>query len=116
MIARTGKSISHLLDEICDLAGRLYTAELNVPATPEMKIVLPRQLREAEVERIGACPVLRVSHMDGIKYYLEDDNWVLLRFSGTESLLRISCEADTPQKAQELIDWGRELIHLEALE
>jgi phosphomannomutase len=116
MIARTGKRISHLLHEIYDLTGRLYAAEVNIPATPEMKIVLPRQLREAEVKQIGACPVLRISHMDGIKYYLENDNWLLLRFSGTESLLRISCEADTPPKAQELIDWGRELIHLEALE
>jgi phosphomannomutase len=116
MIARTGKRISHLLTEVYDLTGRLYAAEVNVPATPEMKIVLPRQLREAEVKQIRSYPVLRVSHVDGIKYNLKNDNWVLLRFSGTESLLRIFCEADTPEKAQELVDWGRELLHLEALE
>jgi alpha-D-glucose phosphate-specific phosphoglucomutase len=114
MIARTGKHISDLLGEIYGLTGRLCTAEVNVPATPEMKVILPRQLQETKVHHIREYPVQRVSHMDGIKYYLENDNWVLLRFSGTESLLRIFCEADTPQKVQELIDWGRELVHLES--
>jgi phosphomannomutase len=114
MIARTGKRISQLRDEVYALTGRLYTAEVNVPATPEMKIVIPRRLGASTVERIGAYPVCRISHRDGFKFYLENDNWVLLRFSGTESLLRIFCEADTPEKARELVQWGQELIHLDA--
>ena len=113
MIARTGTQISKLLDHVYTLTGRLHTLEVNVPATPEMKIVLPRQLREVKVEQIRGCPVTRISQMDGTKFYLENDNWVLLRFSGTESLLRIFCEADTVQQAQELVDWGTELIRLD---
>ena len=113
MLARTGKTISELRQQVYDLTGRMYSAEKNVPATPEMKIIVPRQLREAQVKQIRDYPVLRVSHDDGTKFYLDHDNWVLLRFSGTELLLRIFCEADTPQKAQELIDWGKELIQLE---
>ena len=114
MMARTGKKISQLWAEVYDVTGRLYTLEENVPATPEMKIVLPRQLQEMEVSRVNEYPVIRTSHIDGTKFYLENDNWVLLRFSGTENLLRIWCEADTPRKAAELIEWGKELIHLEA--
>ena len=79
----------------------------------EMKIVLPRQLHEVRVEQIRGRPVTRISQMDGTKFYLENDNWVLLRFSGTESLLRIFCEADTAQQARELVDWGQELIRLD---
>jgi phosphomannomutase len=81
-----------------------------------MKIVLPRQLAEAEVEQIGAYPVPRTSHLDGSKFYLENDNWLLLRFSGTESLLRIFAEADTQKKAWELVEWGKELVQLESFE
>jgi phosphomannomutase/CTP:molybdopterin cytidylyltransferase MocA len=110
MIARTGKRISQLRQEVYDLVGRLYAVDVSVPATPEMRIVVPRQLQEARVERIEGCPVRRVSHMDGTKFYLDDDNWLMLRFSGTEALLRICAEADTSQKAQELVDWGRRLI------
>jgi len=114
MIARTGKRISALRGQIAALTGHLYVAEEDVPATPEMRIVIPRQLQDMSVDRIGEWPVRRVSHVDGTKFYLDGDNWVLLRFSGTESLLRLSCEADTPQKASELIDWSKRLLRLEA--
>ena len=50
-------------------------------------------------------PIVKVTDYDGIKVYFERDNWVLLRFSGTESLLRIFAEADTPEKARELVEW-----------
>lgn len=114
MLARTGKRISELLDEIYTLTGRLYTAEINLPATPEMRIALPRRLREAEVHEIAGFAVQRVSHQDGIKFYLENDNWVLIRFSGTESLLRIFGEADTPEKVCALLEGVRKLMHMES--
>lgn len=116
MIARTDTRISQLQQEIYDLTGRLYTAEENVPATPEMKIVVPTHLRQVEVQDIRGYPVHRISHIDGTKFYLANDNWILLRFSGTEALLRIFAEADTQAKAQELIDWARELIDLDRQE
>ncbi|MBN1582516.1 MAG: NTP transferase domain-containing protein [Anaerolineae bacterium] len=110
MIARTRKKISELRQQVYDLIGRLYVIEENVPATPEMKIIVPRKLHETEVTHIGDCVVQRVSHMDGFKFYLDNDNWLMLRFSGTETLLRIFAEADTQQKAQALVDWGKELV------
>ena len=48
--------------------------------------------------------------MDGTKLYLENDNWVLLRFSGTEPVLRLVVEADSPAKAQELMDWLKQFV------
>jgi phosphomannomutase len=36
----------------------------------------------------------------------------MLRFSGTEALLRIFAEADTPEKAEALVAWGKEMIDL----
>jgi phosphomannomutase len=78
-----------------------------------MRIIVPNRLRQAAVEQILGQKVTRVSHMDGFKYCLPNDNWVLLRFSGTEALLRIFSEADTPDKAQRLVDWGSELIAVE---
>ncbi len=112
MIARTGKKISELLEEVYAITGRLYTVEENVPATPEMKVVIPRRLQETRIENIGPYPVHSVSHLDGMKLLLEDGNWVLLRFSGTEPLLRIFAEADSTTKAQELIAWVKQLVGL----
>jgi phosphomannomutase len=110
MLARSGRKISSYLEDIYTITGRLYTVEENLPATSEMKIIIPQRLRETPVKKIGSYPVLNVSHLDGTKFLLENDNWLLLRFSGTEPLLRIFAEADTLEKADELVDWGREQL------
>ena len=110
MLARTGKKISQLRDTVYALTGRLYDAEEAFPATPEMRIAVPRKLRETPTSHVGPFPVVRISHLDGTKLYLENDNWVLLRFSGTEPVLRLAVEADTPAKAAQLLDWLRQFV------
>ncbi len=114
MIARTGRHISEMLEDIYAITGRLYTVEENVPATPAMKVYVPRRLREHPVDHIGPYPVRHISHLDGVKFLLDNDNWLLLRFSGTEPVLRIFAEADTPEKARELVDWAKRFTELQA--
>ncbi len=105
MLARTGQRVSQLLRHVYDLTGRLYSLEEGIPSTPDMRVAIPRRLKQAPLDHIGAWPVVKVSHADGTKLYLEHDNWALLRFSGTEPLLRLFVEADSPEKAQELLSW-----------
>ena len=79
------------------------TLEESVPATPGDAHRGAAADRRRPRAHIGPYAVTRVSHMDGTKLYLENDNWALLRFSGTEPLLRLTAEADSPEKARELI-------------
>ena len=105
MLAKTGKTISQLQEEIWAITGRLFMVEDNIPATPEMRIVVPRRLQEALDAGELPLPAVRISDMDGVKIYFEDDQWALLRFSGTEPVLRIFAEAATPERARALVDW-----------
>ena len=113
MLARTGQKVSELLDRIYALTGRLYFVEESIPATPEMRVAVPRKMKEAPSTAIGPYPVVKISHFDGTKLYLENDNWALLRFSGTEPVLRLTVEADSQQKAEELLDWLRQFVTAE---
>ena len=113
MLARTGRRIPQLLEHVYAITGRLYGLDESMPATPEMRVVIPQRLREAPSSHIGAYPVARVSQVDGTKLYLENDNWALLRFSGTEPVLRLSVEADTAQKAGELLQWLRDWCRIQ---
>jgi phosphomannomutase len=106
MLASTKKKIPDLLRKVYKITGRLYSLEENIPATSEMKILIPKRLREAQLQSIGTYAVQKISHQDGTKFLLENDNWLLLRFSGTEPVLRIFAEADTLEKAHQLIKWG----------
>jgi alpha-D-glucose phosphate-specific phosphoglucomutase len=108
MLARTGMKISEMQEEAWKISGRLYSLEENIPATPEMRVAIPKQLKEFPIKTIGKYPVVTVAHYDGTKVLLENDNWALLRFSGTEPVLRLMVEADSPEKARKLIDWLRQ--------
>ncbi|MGE5602701.1 MAG: glucosamine-1-phosphate N-acetyltransferase, partial [Nitrososphaerales archaeon] len=105
MLAVTGKHVSELQEIVWGITGRLYAVEDNLPATADMRIIVPQRVR-AMIEA-GETPyeVVKVTDYDGIKVYFEHDSWALLRFSGTEPLLRIFAEADTPEKARELAAW-----------
>ena len=92
------------------MTGRLYYVEESLPATPEMRIAVPKRMTEAPSSHIGSYKVMSISHMDGTKLLLENDNWALLRFSGTEPVLRLTVEADSPEKAKELLQWLRQFV------
>lgn len=113
MLARTGQKVSELLERIYAITGRLYFVEENLPATPEMRIAVPKKMKEAPTAQIGPYRVVNISHIDGTKLYLEHDNWALLRFSGTEPVLRLTVEADTQEKAEELLEWLRQFVTAE---
>jgi alpha-D-glucose phosphate-specific phosphoglucomutase len=113
MLANTGQKVSELLERVYALTGRLYYVEESLPATPEMRIAVPRRLKDAPSSHIGPYKVVSISHMDGTKLLLENDNWALLRFSGTEPVLRLTVEADKPAKADELLQWLRQFVTAE---
>ena len=110
ILARTGKSMSELLDMIYEVTGRLYSMEESIPATPEMRLEVPRRLESEPLTHIGEYKIVDIVHTDGTKILLENDNWALLRFSGTEPVLRLFVEADTPDKAEELLSWLRGFV------
>ena len=110
MLARTHQKISQLQRRVYDITGRLYSLEDSIPSTPEMRVAVPRRLAQQPLEKIGPYPVVKVSHADGTKFYLGNDNWALVRFSGTEPVLRLFVEADAPEKARALIQHLREFV------
>ena len=105
MLAKTGKHISELLEMVYQITGRLYTVEDNLPASADMRVVVPQRVKTLIASSQAPYPVVRVREDDGTKMYFEGDRWVLLRFSGTEPVLRIFAEAESPAKARELVDW-----------
>jgi phosphomannomutase len=46
--------------------------------------------------------------IDGYKFRLEDDSWLLVRFSGTEPLLRLYCESENEQQVNAILNWAKE--------
>ncbi len=70
---------------------------------------LEAHLAEAPPTLVAGAPVLEVITTDGVKLRLGPNHWLMLRFSGTEPLLRLYCEAPGPVRVAEVLDWARQL-------
>jgi len=64
------------------------------------------QLESTAPSTLNGESVERINTMDGIKYYLKDDSWLLIRPSGTEPVLRIYAEAPSSEMVNALLDEG----------
>jgi alpha-D-glucose phosphate-specific phosphoglucomutase len=66
-----------------------------------------RMLAEAPPAILGGETVTRVDTLDGVKFYLADNSWLLIRPSGTEPVLRIYAEAHTPEAVKAMLIAGQ---------
>ncbi|MDR2454052.1 MAG: NTP transferase domain-containing protein [Bifidobacteriaceae bacterium] len=103
MLARTGRSIAELLDQVYAITGRAYAVESSLPATPEMRLAVPRAVAAAAPAALGGLAVEGLDRADGFKFLLAGGAWGLLRFSGTEPVLRLFAEAPTPEAAESVM-------------
>lgn len=109
-IAATGKKLSELLEEVREKFGSWRTTECNLPFRAERKSGLVERIYIQHDIPDFSLAVSSVSFADGCKVCFEGGGWILIRFSGTEPLLRIFCEmpAAETEKAERLCAAVRE--------
>jgi len=109
MMAVMGKTLTQLRRDFFREYGRKYGGQRNIPLNPKNE----RELKELIINppaRLAGRRVLGVERIDGIKLDLDDDDWLLLRFSGTEPLLRCYAEAGSKKDLEKLLNYGVERL------
>jgi phosphomannomutase len=76
---------------------------------PVVKQEMVRRLVDNAPSSIGGVTVRQVDALDGVKYRLDDEGWLLIRPSGTEPVLRVYAEAPTEQGVKALLGYGGEV-------
>lgn len=110
MMAQRGQGLSELVDDLFALTGPMEYGRIDMKLTPEVVAdFLARRDGMAPVELAGIA-VHEVSRVDGIKFFLDDDAWLLLRTSGTEPLVRVYAEASSAGVVDELLAAGRAMV------
>ena len=110
MLAVTGKSIAQLYQEIVQRYGELSYEEIAISMTPGRKSALQEQIFGQHRLPDFREPVEKVDYSDGCKVSFADGSWVICRFSGTEPVLRIAAEGNTPAQAKDYIRrWQEDL-------
>ena len=102
MIAVTGKSLAEIYKQICNEYGELFMTERDYKMTPARKEELIHELMVERKPIEFPYEIDKVSYEDGYKVYFKNDGWIIIRFSGTEPVLRVFAEMDTLERAEEI--------------
>ena len=110
-IAYEGKPLSQLVEEvIAEANGPLYNFRLDLDLNDAHKAAVIESFTKNPPTEVAGVTVKEVGRKDGIKLYLDEGSWVLLRPSGTEPLMRVYLETDSPEKQTQIATEMERLI------
>ena len=73
------------------------------------KQLIENRIRDNFPETIEGVKVIETDTRDGFRFVLADTTWLLIRFSGTEPVLRIYAESDSLARVERLLELGKKL-------
>ncbi len=103
---------SELVERLFAKVGAHYYDRVDTRMPPENRAMHEARIRSADPSRIGGLRVTGLNDLDGFKYGLEDGGWLLIRFSGTEPIVRVYCETTHADRVQALLDDGLRIVGL----
>jgi phosphoglucomutase len=109
MVARTGKKIGQLVEEMHAEFGHYYSKRVDLKLTPQLKEALAQKLSDPPAE-IDGHTVRDVNTTDGVKLIFDERTWLLFRLSGTEPVARVYAEACSPKDLKHILDAGRKFV------
>jgi phosphomannomutase len=110
IVASSGASLYELVQNLLDEVGPAFYERRDLRlAAPVSKSKIVTYLTEKAPAAIGGEQVEKVSSLDGVKYILSDDSWLLIRPSGTEPILRVYAEGRSSNMVKALLSYGESL-------
>jgi len=109
MIAALGKTLQGQINDLFHKYGKRVGEQKSIPlnAAKEKKL---RKLIKNPPGKLGDRKVINIETIDGIKLDFSDDDWFLLRFSGTEPIIRCYAESGSKKELEKLMRFGLELV------
>ena len=113
-IAANSQYLSKALDKIQENFGPSFYKRIDIkfPNQSE-KDNLKKYINNNIPSEICGHKIESISKIDGIKLRMKNNFWLLFRFSGTEPLLRLYCEATSLHNLNEVLEWGQNFIKIE---
>ena len=111
-MVRLGKKPSELLELLFEKVGAHYYDRIDTPFKGERADKI-RRIESANPETIGGLKVTNLVTLDGYKFELEDGGWLLIRFSGTEPIIRVYCETTFGDRVDAILQDGLKIAGID---
>jgi len=112
MMVRLNKTPSQLIDHLYAQVGAHYYDRVDSRFSPELRDMTQQRILDAKPATIGGLAVTGLDTTDGFKFGLADGGWMLIRFSGTEPVLRVYCETTHQDRVQPILEDGLRITGL----
>jgi phosphomannomutase len=110
IVATSGVTLFELVEDLLKKVGPAFYERTDLRLRrPVSKTQMTSQLINDAPSNIGGETVKEVASMDGVKYILADDSWLLIRPSGTEPVLRVYAEGRSQEMVKALLDFGGQI-------
>jgi len=109
-MASTGKSIDELIQDIYSIVGSFAYERYDLHITEELKQRIVAKCQAGDFKSFGPYEVKEVETIDGWKYHLDENSWVMIRASGTEPVLRVYSESNTQAEVFKILDTVKDIL------
>jgi phosphomannomutase len=103
-MAKTGKSLDDLIQEVYDVVGSFAMGRIDLHITEEIKQNVLANCKAGKYTSFGSYQIEKTEDLDGFKFHLGNGEWVMVRASGTEPVLRVYSESDTDENATKILE------------
>jgi phosphomannomutase len=109
-MAKTGKTVSELLDGIYSQTGTFAVERYDLHLTDAQKNAIVESCKNGSYQQFDDLKVKALETTDGFKFRFSEDSWVMIRPSGTEPVLRVYAEAANSTAAFQILDKVKKAI------
>ncbi len=113
LMVRMSKTPSQLLDHLYSQVGPHYYDRVDRRFPAAQREATRLRIQDANPSTIGGLGVTGVDRKDGLKFGLSDGGWMLIRFSGTEPVIRVYCETTEEDRVQSILEDGLRIAGLQ---
>ncbi|MFH1486886.1 MAG: phosphoglucomutase/phosphomannomutase family protein [Chloroflexota bacterium] len=109
LVASLKKTPSQIIDYLYSKVGPHYYDRIDLDFDAQERESIIQRIATAKPDQIDGTKVSGIDSQDGFRFHLADGSWLLVRFSGTEPIIRIYCETDSQPRVKRLLDAGRKI-------
>ncbi len=109
-MAKSGKTLKELIEEVYEITGPFAFERIDLHLEEAVKNRVVDVVKSGTLKSFGKYNVIRMEDLDGWKFFINEDTWVMIRASGTEPVLRTYAEAATREEAFAILEATRKAL------